>query len=95
MMMLITVMMMIITISLMYLFPDDPWLVPLSFRVEDNLEQACRCYKKVLDEAGKAPEPDDPQHLVTMVKRYGNILNELGVFYMNQSTSTMTEPTGK
>ena len=46
------------------------------------MELACRCYSKAL-EASDLPEEDKE----SLTSRHGNVLNELGVFFMNQATA--------
>jgi len=47
-----------------------------------GMELACACYSKALESA-VLPEEDRR----SLTSRHGNILNELGVFFMNQATA--------
>ena len=46
------------------------------------MELACSCYSKAL-ESDSLPEEDRR----SLTSRHGNMLNELGVFFMNQATA--------
>jgi hypothetical protein len=46
------------------------------------MELACACYAKALEAKG-LPEEDRR----SLTSRHGNVLNELGVFFMNQATA--------
>jgi hypothetical protein len=46
------------------------------------MELACACYSKALESA-VLPEEDRR----SLTSRHGNVLNELGVFFMNQATA--------
>jgi hypothetical protein len=37
----------------------------------------------------------NPEHYVQVLKRMGNIRNEIGVFYMNQAAALQSERVGK
>lgn len=62
---------------------------------EYQLVVSLKCYEAahelLVSEALKEQAPDQLSHLL---KRLGNIYNEMGVYYMNQSAAMQTEKEG-
>ena len=80
-------------IILFFCFPVDfDWVGDLTSSVEDNLHRSVYSYRKALELAEGAGLPVDRVNV--LLKRYGNVENELGVFYMNKA-GTMLSMAGK
>ncbi|XP_043911498.1 erythroid differentiation-related factor 1 [Protopterus annectens] len=68
------------------------WATDLSTDLEYQLSLSCRCYEAahelILHGELKAQNAD---HYMRVLKRLGNIRNEIGVFYMNKAATVQTE----
>ena len=64
----------------------------LTSSAEDNLHRSVYSYRKALELAEGAGLPVDRVNV--LLKRYGNVENELGVYYMNKA-GTMLSTAGK
>ncbi|OWF38276.1 erythroid differentiation-related factor 1-like [Mizuhopecten yessoensis] len=61
------------------------WACDLRGEKEKLLQQCCACYQNALDLANSHMSPDCQAFVVTLCKRYGNVKNEMGVFFMGQA----------
>ena len=71
---------------------DFDWVGDLTSSAEDNLHRSVYSYRKALELAEGAGLPVDRVNV--LLKRYGNVENELGVYYMNKA-GTMLSTAGK
>nr|XP_035125310.2 erythroid differentiation-related factor 1 isoform X2 [Callithrix jacchus] len=68
------------------------WATDLSTDLESQLSVSCKCYEaanEILQFSGLKSQ--NPEHYVQVLKRMGNIRNEIGVFYMNQAAALQSE----
>lgn len=64
---------------------EHSWACDLRGEKEKLLQQCSACYKNALDLATGQMSPDSQAFVVTLRKRYGNVKNEMGVFFMGQA----------
>jgi hypothetical protein len=60
------------------------------YNSEQNLVRGCQRYESALDIFSKM-EGEDASRRANIIKRYGNVRNELGVHYMNQAAALAQE----
>ncbi|XP_006867493.1 PREDICTED: erythroid differentiation-related factor 1 isoform X2 [Chrysochloris asiatica] len=68
------------------------WATDLSTDLESQLSVSCKCYEaanEILEFSDLKGQ--NPEHYVQVLKRMGNIRNEIGVFYMNQAAVFQSE----
>ncbi|XP_019509758.1 PREDICTED: erythroid differentiation-related factor 1 isoform X2 [Hipposideros armiger] len=68
------------------------WATDLSTDLESQLSVSCKCYEaahEILQFSGL--KSHNPEHYVQVLKRMGNVRNEIGVFYMNQAAALQSE----
>ncbi|XP_061171381.1 erythroid differentiation-related factor 1-like [Saccostrea echinata] len=53
--------------------------------IEGCLNQCCKCYQEALNVLKSSENDDKPDTAISLQKRFANIKNELGVWYMNQA----------
>lgn len=83
--------------TLLYaLFPVFAWATDLSTDLECQLSVSCKCYEAANEILlfSNLKKQNAEQH-TQVLKRLGNIRNEIGVFYMNQAAAVQTERVGK
>uniref|UniRef100_A0A8C2SKL1 Erythroid differentiation regulatory factor 1 n=2 Tax=Capra hircus TaxID=9925 RepID=A0A8C2SKL1_CAPHI len=66
------------------------WATDLSTDLESQLSVSCKCYEAA-NEILHDLKSQNPEHYVQVLKRMGNIRNEIGVFYMNQAAALQSE----
>lgn len=63
---------------------------------EYQLFVSCKCYEAAHELLTSGSLKDhSPEQLAQLLKRLGNIRNEMGVFYMNQAAALQTEKEGE
>uniref|UniRef100_F7A6W7 Erythroid differentiation regulatory factor 1 n=1 Tax=Monodelphis domestica TaxID=13616 RepID=F7A6W7_MONDO len=68
------------------------WATDLSTDLECQLSVSCKCYEAANEILLFSDlKSQNPEHYVQVLKRMGNIRNEMGVFYMNQAAAIQTE----
>ncbi|XP_072485128.1 erythroid differentiation-related factor 1 isoform X2 [Notamacropus eugenii] len=68
------------------------WATDLSTDLECQLAVSCKCYEAANEILLFSDlKSQNPEHHVQVLKRMGNIRNEIGVFYMNQAAAIQTE----
>ncbi|XP_077880515.1 erythroid differentiation-related factor 1 isoform X2 [Ictidomys tridecemlineatus] len=68
------------------------WATDLSTDLESQLSVSCKCYEAANEILQFSDlKSQNPEHYVQVLKRMGNIRNEIGVFYMNQAAALQTE----
>ncbi|XP_077619041.1 erythroid differentiation-related factor 1, partial [Crocuta crocuta] len=78
----------------MALFLDKrfAWATDLSTDLESQLSVSCKCYEAANEILQFSDlKSQNPEHYVQVLKRMGNIRNEIGVFYMNQAAALQSE----
>nr|XP_019597768.1 PREDICTED: erythroid differentiation-related factor 1 isoform X2 [Rhinolophus sinicus] len=68
------------------------WATDLSTDLESQLSVSCKCYEaahEILQFSNLKSQ--NPEHYVQVLKRMGNVRNEIGVFYMNQAAALQSE----
>ncbi|ELW69683.1 Erythroid differentiation-related factor 1 [Tupaia chinensis] len=71
------------------------WATDLSTDLESQLSVSCKCYEAANEILQFSDlKSQNPEHYVQVLKRMGNIRNEIGVFYMNQAAALQSERTG-
>lgn len=72
------------------------WATDLSTDLECQLSVSCKCYEAAYEILLFSNlKKQNPEQHVQVLKRMGNIRNEIGVFYMNQAAAVQTERVGK
>lgn len=72
------------------------WATDLSTDLECQLSVSCKCYEAAYEILLFSNlKNQNPEQHVQVLKRMGNIRNEIGVFYMNQAAAVQTERVGK
>ena len=66
-----------------------PWCDTFSESKLTNLLSAITAYEAALEESKMADSVSDDV-ISKVIRRYGNVHNELGVLYMNEATSQLT-----
>ncbi|EDL17767.1 erythroid differentiation-related factor 1 isoform 1 [Mus musculus] len=68
------------------------WATDLSTDLESQLSVSCKCYEAANEILQFSDlKSQNPEHYVQVLKRMGNIRNEIGVFYMNQAAALQGE----
>ncbi|XP_074088294.1 erythroid differentiation-related factor 1 isoform X4 [Macrotis lagotis] len=68
------------------------WATDLSTDLECQLSVSCKCYEAANEILLFSDlKSQNPEHYVQVLKRMGNIRNEIGVFYMNQAAAIQSE----
>ncbi|XP_069844378.1 erythroid differentiation-related factor 1 isoform X4 [Dipodomys merriami] len=68
------------------------WATDLSTDLESQLSVSCKCYEAANEILQFSDlKSQNPEHYVQVLKRMGNIRNEIGVFYMNQAAAVQSE----
>ncbi|KAK3095461.1 hypothetical protein FSP39_014975 [Pinctada imbricata] len=67
------------------------WVLEMDINIGANLEKACQCYREAYHLMKNSSLKVAREGVVTLVKRYGNIKNELGVWYMNQAQQCLQQ----
>ncbi|XP_060027078.1 erythroid differentiation-related factor 1 isoform X2 [Erinaceus europaeus] len=68
------------------------WATDLSTDLESQLTVSCKCYEAANEILQFSDlKSQNPEHYVQVLKRMGNIRNEIGVFYMNQAAALQSE----
>ncbi|XP_068957840.1 erythroid differentiation-related factor 1 isoform X4 [Petaurus breviceps papuanus] len=71
------------------------WATDLSTDLECQLSVSCKCYEAANEILLFSDlKSQNPEHYIQVLKRMGNIRNEIGVFYMNQAAAIQTERVG-
>lgn len=72
------------------------WATDLSTDLESQLSVSCKCYEAANEILQFSDlKSQNPEHYVQVLKRMGNIRNEIGVFYMNQAAALQSERLGE
>ncbi|KFZ58429.1 Erythroid differentiation-related factor 1, partial [Podiceps cristatus] len=72
------------------------WATDLSTDLECQLSISCKCYEAAYEILLFSNlKKQNPEQHIQVLKRMGNIRNEIGVFYMNQAAAVQTERAGK
>ncbi|KAJ7398840.1 Erythroid differentiation-related factor 1 [Pitangus sulphuratus] len=72
------------------------WATDLSTDLEYQLSVSCKCYEAAYEILLFSNlKKENPEQHIQVLKRMGNIRNEIGVFYMNQAAAVQTERVGK
>lgn len=72
------------------------WATDLSTDLECQLSVSCKCYEAAYEILLFSNlKNQNPEQHIQVLKRMGNIRNEIGVFYMNQAAAVQTERVGK
>ncbi|XP_008844219.1 erythroid differentiation-related factor 1 isoform X4 [Nannospalax galili] len=68
------------------------WATDLSTDLESQLSVSCKCYEAANEILQFSDlKSQNPEHYVQVLKRMGNVRNEIGVFYMNQAAALQGE----
>ncbi|XP_049620364.1 erythroid differentiation-related factor 1 isoform X1 [Suncus etruscus] len=68
------------------------WATDLSTDLESQLSVSCKCYEAANEILQFSDlKSQNPEQYVQILKRMGNIRNEIGVFYMNQAAALQSE----
>ncbi|XP_045147320.1 erythroid differentiation-related factor 1 [Echinops telfairi] len=68
------------------------WATDLSTDLESQLSVSCKCYEAAHEILQFSDlKGQNPEHCVQVLKRMGNVRNEIGVFYMNQAAALQSE----
>ncbi|OPJ84078.1 erythroid differentiation-related factor 1 isoform B [Patagioenas fasciata monilis] len=68
------------------------WATDLSTDLECQLSVSCKCYEAAYEILLFSNlKNQNPEQRIQVLKRMGNIRNEIGVFYMNQAAAVQTE----
>ncbi|XP_012579285.1 PREDICTED: erythroid differentiation-related factor 1 isoform X3 [Condylura cristata] len=68
------------------------WATDLSTDLESQLSVSCKCYEAANEILQFSDlKSQNPEHYIQVLKRMGNIRNEIGVFYMNQAAALQSE----
>uniref|UniRef100_A0A8B9MKR7 Erythroid differentiation regulatory factor 1 n=1 Tax=Accipiter nisus TaxID=211598 RepID=A0A8B9MKR7_9AVES len=68
------------------------WATDLSTDLECQLSVSCKCYEAAYEILLFSNlKNQNPEQYIQVLKRMGNIRNEIGVFYMNQAAAVQTE----
>ncbi|XP_054975276.1 erythroid differentiation-related factor 1 isoform X2 [Sorex araneus] len=68
------------------------WATDLSTDLESQLSVSCKCYEAANEILQFSDlKSQNPEQYVQILKRMGNIRNEIGVFYMNQAAALQGE----
>lgn len=68
----------------------------MSTDLESQLSVSCKCYEAANEILQFSDlKSQNPEHYVQVLKRMGNIRNEIGVFYMNQAAALQSERLGE
>lgn len=68
----------------------------MSTDLESQLSVSCKCYEAANEILQfNDLKSQNPEHYVQVLKRMGNIRNEIGVFYMNQAAALQSERAGE
>ncbi|XP_064125261.1 erythroid differentiation-related factor 1 isoform X3 [Loxodonta africana] len=68
------------------------WATDLSTDLESQLSVSCKCYEAANEILQFSDlKSQNPGHYVQVLKRMGNVRNEIGVFYMNQAAALQSE----
>ncbi|KFO38264.1 Erythroid differentiation-related factor 1 [Fukomys damarensis] len=68
------------------------WATDLSTDLESQLSVSCKCYEAANEILQFSDlKSQNPEHYVRVLKRMGNVRNEIGVFYMNQAAALQSE----
>lgn len=79
-----------------FFFLGFAWATDLSTDLESQLTVSCKCYEAANEILQFSDlKSQNPEHYVQVLKRMGNIRNEIGVFYMNQAAALQGERVGK
>ncbi|NXH84848.1 EDRF1 factor, partial [Edolisoma coerulescens] len=71
------------------------WATDLSTDLEYQLSVSCKCYEAAYEILLFSNlKSQNPEQHIQVLKRMGNIRNEIGVFYMNQAAAVQTERVG-
>ena len=76
------------------IFLEYEWACTLQEDMKGRLLLCCQCYSVALETAETITTDPKCEPVFSLSKRHGNILNELGVWYMNQAQSLL-QKTGK
>lgn len=72
------------------------WATDLSTDLECQLSVSCKCYEAAYEILLFSNlKNQNSEQRIQVLKRMGNIRNEIGVFYMNQAAAVQTERVGK
>ncbi|XP_037660267.1 erythroid differentiation-related factor 1 isoform X2 [Choloepus didactylus] len=72
------------------------WATDLSTDLESQLSVSCKCYEAANEILQFSDlKSQNPEHYEQVLKRMGNIRNEIGVFYMNQAAALQSERVGR
>lgn len=79
-----------------FFFAVFAWATDLSTDLEYQLSVSCKCYEAAYEILLFSNlKSQNPEQHIQVLKRMGNIRNEIGVFYMNQAAAVQTERVGK
>lgn len=68
----------------------------MSTDLESQLSVSCKCYEAANEILQFSDlKSQNPDHYVRILKRMGNVRNEIGVFYMNQAAALQSERLGE
>lgn len=79
-----------------FFFEGFAWATDLSTDLESQLSVSCKCYEAANEILQFSDlKSQNPEHYVQVLKRMGNVRNEIGVFYMNQAAALQSERVGE
>lgn len=68
----------------------------MSTDLESQLSVSCKCYEAANEILQFSDlKSQNPEQYIQVLKRMGNIRNEIGVFYMNQAAALQSERVGE
>ncbi|XP_023564668.1 erythroid differentiation-related factor 1 isoform X3 [Octodon degus] len=68
------------------------WATDLSMDLENQLSVSCKCYEAANEILQFSDlKSQNPEHYERVLKRMGNVRNEIGVFYMNEAAALQSE----
>ena len=70
------------------------WACTLQDEMKGRLLLCCKCYAVAIDTAQAINTDPKCEPTLSLAKRHGNILNELGVWYMNQAQTLLEKQDG-
>ncbi|CAG2186347.1 unnamed protein product [Mytilus edulis] len=70
------------------------WVCSLHDEMKGRLLLCCQCYSVAIETAQSITTDSKCEPVLSLTKRHGNILNELGVWYMNQAQCLLQKADG-
>lgn len=77
------------TFNLNFFISEYEWACTLQDEMKGRLLLCCKCYAVAIDTAQAINTDPRCEPILSLAKRHGNILNELGVWYMNQAQALL------